>query len=109
MVSLPQQLKEQVNLAHKQDLGKVLPKRKPIVPETVSLGPEVQHFQSALDSLHLPTLHPHPPPEQVPRQTPLDVPEEDQAPDRRSQLWRSNRLDFQRFHTSGDRFSKSKE
>ena len=85
----------------------MLPKRKPIVPETVLLGPEVQQFQAALASLHLAVDDIDPVQEEVPMETPTDVHEEEQASDR--QLRRSNRLDYKRFHASGDRSSKSNE
>lgn len=95
----------EVNLAQKQHLDKVLPRRKPIVPEAVLLGPEVQQFQAALDSLQLP-------PEDVDHlheEVPNEVPEEDHAPDHQRQLRRSNRLDYKRFHAFGERSSKSNE
>ena len=96
----------QVNLAQKQDLNKVLPKRKPIVPETVLLGSEVQQFQTALASLNLPVDGLDPLQEDVPMETPTDVHEEEHVPDRQKQLRRSSRLDYKRFHASGDRSFK---
>ena len=87
----------------------MLPKRKPILPETVMLGPQAQHFQTALASLHLPIDDPHPQLQEVPRETLNDVHEEDQVPDHQRQLRRSARLDYKRFNASGDRSFKSNE
>ena len=69
----------QVNLSQKQNLNRVLPRRKPILPETVMLGTQVQQFQTALASLRLPVDDPHPQLQEVPRDTLNDVHEEDQT------------------------------
>ena len=98
----------QVNLSQKQNLNRVLPKRKPILPETVMLGPQVQQFQTALASLRPPIDDPHPQ-LQFPRETLNDVHEDELVPDDQRQLRRSARLDYKRFNASGDRSFKSNE
>ena len=93
---------DQVNLGDKQQLGRVLPRRNPLVPETVMLGPDVQHLQNALESLDTTA-------EEVVREIPIDVPDEElpEVNDERS-LRRSARLDYKRFHVYGEKSSKPK-
>ena len=73
------------------------------------LGPQAQHFQTALASLHLPIDDPHPQLQEFPRETLNDVHEDEPVPDDQRQLRRSARLDYKRFNASGDRSFKSNE
>ena len=77
-----------INLAQKQNLGNVLPKRRPILPETVILGPEIQQFQTALASVNLPPDDPASIEQEVPREIPDAVHEVDHTPNHQRQLRR---------------------
>ena len=99
-ISVPDHPSE-VSLSKRQLLQKVIPKRRPLVPEAVVLGPQVQDLQQALPLVP-----------EVGAGLALDVrpehePQINIGRDESPSLRRSARLDYNRLHRTGAKERKN--